>query len=149
MHFHSFLTYIPKRGKWCMLRLICCAISPAISSAHLPWYHALSIPEASVSSCCALMLIALRRFRCGGESKAERMDWYSGQTTGLLLEAPFKHNASRPLKPVCSCLLSREPTSEWGCTTTDRPRVKRGYGVWRQSNVCKHLIFSWILVASQ
>lgn len=48
----------------------------------------------------------------GAESKAERMDWYSSQTTGLLLEAPFKPNVNEPLKPVCSSLLNEKPTSE-------------------------------------
>lgn len=48
----------------------------------------------------------------GAESKAKRMDWYSSQTTGLLLEAPFKPNVNGPLKPVCSSLLDEKPTSE-------------------------------------
>lgn len=49
----------------------------------------------------------------GAESKLKRMDWYSGQTAGMLLKASFKPNVHRPLKSARTSLLNQKPTS--GC----------------------------------
>lgn len=74
-----------------------------------PWIdnNAFSIP-AFVLSCCALSLWGALA-GVGAESKAMRMDWYSSQTTGLLLRARFKPNVNQPLKSVCSSLLNELP----------------------------------------
>lgn len=51
----------------------------------------------------------------GAESKLKRMDWYSGQTAGMLLKASFKPNVHRPLKSARTSLLNQKPTS--GCVS--------------------------------
>lgn len=58
--------------------------------------------------CLCSMLWALGGV--GAESKVWRMDWYSSQTGGLLLKAPFKPNVNRPLKTACRSLLNGKPT---------------------------------------
>lgn len=74
----------------------------------------------------------------GGESKANRMDWYSSQTTGLLLlEALFKPNVNGFLKPVCSSLLNKKPTSVCAGRASEPLAglgVKQGYTVLRCSS---------------
>lgn len=77
------------------------------------WTDIMHFPSRSL---CVFLLSA--RPHCwgglgaGAESKAGRTDWYSSQTTGLLLEGPFKPNVNGPLKPVRSSLLNEKPTSE-------------------------------------
>lgn len=85
--------------------------NPFAFSEHLNWYFlTLCCSEVFVFFCCLLILAALRGgLGVGDDSKQKWKDWYSSQSMELLLRALSKPNVNGPLKPVCSCLLKKNP----------------------------------------
>lgn len=75
-------TLIYKTTSWL---IILCDVS-SVSLAHLNWFAlSFSLPTSQLRG----------GLGAGDESKAERMDWYSSQTWGMLPEPHFKHLRER------------------------------------------------------
>lgn len=82
----------------------------------------------------------------GAESKVWRMDWYSSQTGGLLLKAPFKPNVNRPLKSACRSLLNGQPTMWEGLLNHWLPWSQARWHSLEMLSVFECLSFWWITV---